>query len=143
MQNHRACRQHSLPDEEALRAGELSEEEEEEDQEETGEDSGSQDGSGKEQQQSPKAVVRRAVLLLLAGTVLCAVFSDPVVDAVAAFSKVRCCESFRLKFLPELSEPSCGLCSQLCSHVCSFIETSLALLPCRYWLCQHSGEATK
>ena len=83
-----ACRRHSLPDEEALQAGEVTEDEDE-DQEEDEEGSGGQDGGGKEQRQSPKAIVRKAALLLLAGTSLCAVFSDPVVDAVTAFSKVR------------------------------------------------------
>ena len=35
-----------------------------------------------------KKLVTKAVLMLLAGTIVCAVFSDPMVDAVSNFSKV-------------------------------------------------------
>lgn len=38
---------------------------------------------------SRRDIVTQAVLLMLAGTVVCALFSDPLVEAVSSFSKVR------------------------------------------------------
>ena len=37
---------------------------------------------------SHKKLVTKAVLMLLAGTIVCAVFSDPLVDALTNFSTV-------------------------------------------------------
>lgn len=76
-------------------AAEAEEEEEDEDKAEAAaEDKGQgEGGSGSQQGQPPatgkgKSVVQRAALLLLAGTAVCAVISDPMVEAVSSFSKV-------------------------------------------------------
>ena len=66
--------------------GEDGEEEENAEGEEE-EDAQSED----EQKGSPThaQIIRKAALMLLAGTLVCAVVSDPMVDAVSSFSKVR------------------------------------------------------
>lgn len=49
---------------------------------------------------SPKKLVTRAVLMLLAGTIVCAVFSDPLVDALTNFSTVSgLCRVWRMHAL--------------------------------------------
>lgn len=42
------------------------------------------------EEMTTKKLVTKAVLMLLAGTIVCAVFSDPMVDAVSNFSTVSC-----------------------------------------------------
>ena len=59
-------------------------EEEEDDAEDEAEDE-----KNEKEAMSTKKLVTKAVLMLLAGTIVCAVISDPMVDAVSNFSKVR------------------------------------------------------
>ena len=61
-------------------------EEEEDDAEDEAEDE-----KNEKEQMSTKKLVTKAVLMLLAGTIVCAVISDPMVDAVSNFSKVCSC----------------------------------------------------
>lgn len=69
----------------------------EETEEEGGED-GSDSGNGSEKgDQAPpthRAIITKAAVKLLLGTALCALFSDPMVEAVSGFSKVGgvCCD---------------------------------------------------
>lgn len=71
-------------EEDALHEAQQGEEEDNDEEAQEEEKSG-----GDKEQRSPKAVVRKAAALLVAGTALCALFSDPVVEAVSAFSKAR------------------------------------------------------
>jgi hypothetical protein len=64
--------------------GRENEEEDDEDEEE-GEDA---EHLGREPQTAGQ-IGRQAVLKLLAGTAVCAFFSDPMVDSVSSFSEVR------------------------------------------------------
>ena len=69
-------------------------EEEEDDAEDEAEDE-----KKEKEAMTTKKLVTKAVLMLLAGTIVCAVISDPMVDAVSNFSKVcsrpvrDCCTS--------------------------------------------------
>ena len=73
-----ACR--DLPE-----SGQNSEEEEDDAEDEA------EDEKKDKEAMTTRKLVTRAVLMLLAGTVVCAVISDPMVDAVSNFSKVRSC----------------------------------------------------
>ena len=70
-----------------------------EDAEEDGEDDdeGSEENNSSKEPSTPAGIIKKAVLLLLLGTLLCAVFSDPMVDAISAFSKV--CASYLSQLL--------------------------------------------
>ena len=84
-----------------------SEEEEEDDAEDEAEDE-----KKEKEAMTTKKLVTKAVLMLLAGTIVCAVISDPMVDAVSNFSKVCSC-SVRDCSISSLSHhgmPACALC---------------------------------
>lgn len=61
-----------------------------EEEEEDAEDEAEDEKKDKEAM-STKKLVTKSVLMLLAGTIVCAVISDPMVDAVSNFSKVCSC----------------------------------------------------
>ena len=61
-----------------------------EDEEQDGDKDAESDDEPREQP-SHAQIIRKASLMLLAGTIVCAIVSDPMVDAVSSFSKVRCC----------------------------------------------------
>ena len=73
-----ACRE--LPE-----SGQNSEEEEEDAEDEA------EDEKKDKEAMTTRKLVTKAVLMLLAGTIVCAVISDPMVDAVSNFSKVCTC----------------------------------------------------
>ena len=60
-------------------------------------------------------IIRKAVLLLIMGTIITAVFADPLVDAVTAFSTSSQIPSFFISFvlLPLASSASDGISSLL------------------------------
>ncbi len=66
-----------------------------EEEEEDAEDEAEDEKKDKEAM-STKKLVTKAVLMLLAGTIVCAVISDPMVDAVSNFSKVCSCSQMSL-----------------------------------------------
>ncbi|CAL8462752.1 g2285 [Coccomyxa elongata] len=47
---------------------------------------------------TPRAIIRKAAILLLIGTAACALFSDPMVEAVSAFSKASGIPAFYVAF---------------------------------------------
>jgi hypothetical protein len=59
------------------------------DQEQEEEEDPEEEGKEHKEPLTPGQIARKAILLLIAGTAVCAFFSDPMVDAVSAFSKVR------------------------------------------------------
>jgi len=67
----------------ATEPGETSGEDEEDDAEDDAEDE-----KKDKEAMTRKKLITKAVLMLLAGTIVCAVFSDPMVDAVSNFSTV-------------------------------------------------------
>ncbi|CAL5223152.1 g5620 [Coccomyxa viridis] len=71
-----------------------SEEEEEEDAEDEAEDE-----KKDKEAMSTKKLVTKSVLMLLAGTIVCAVISDPMVDAVSNFSKASKIPAFYVAFV--------------------------------------------
>lgn len=103
-----------------MEAAETSEEDEEDAEEEA------EDEKKDEEAISTKRLVTKAVLMLLAGTIVCAVFSDPMVDAVSNFSTVSIFlahpsspPSFLWPTSRLLGQCSCGrwaLLSALCSQ---------------------------
>ena len=54
-----------------------------------------------------KKLITKAVLMLLAGTIVCAVFSDPMVDAVSNFSTVGQSDKSSVLYL-NLPRSSCA-----------------------------------
>ena len=82
-----SCRDNSEPTTEASEEAEDDAEDEEEDEKKD------------KEAMTTKKLVTKAVLMLLAGTIVCAVVSDPMVDAVSNFSTVRTCP--RLIWSPE------------------------------------------
>ncbi len=66
-------------------------EDEEEADEDEDEDQGNDEDKSDENEKAPptpRGIIRKAAILLLIGTAACALFSDPMVEAVSAFSKV-------------------------------------------------------
>ena len=83
---------------------------------------------------SPKKLVTKAVLMLLAGTIVCAVFSDPLVDALTNFSTVSgLCRVWRSRALMGcecISDPP--LLLQAAQHWAQIIALLTSSAPCRH-----------
>ncbi len=65
------------------------EEQQEEEDEEAKEDEEDEEEDENKPEPSPRQIGMKAVFLLVVGTAGCAILSDPLVDAVSNFSKVR------------------------------------------------------
>ena len=79
---HPSCQSPLLGTCRATEPGETSEEDEDDAEDEA------EDEKKDKEAMTRKKLITKAVLMLLAGTAVCAVFSDPMVDAVSNFSTV-------------------------------------------------------
>lgn len=86
----------------ATEPGETSGEDEEDDAEDDAEDE-----KKDKEAMTRKKLITKAVLMLLAGTIVCAVFSDPMVDAVSNFSTVGQSDKSSVLYL-NLPRSSCA-----------------------------------
>ncbi|EIE26168.1 hypothetical protein COCSUDRAFT_61158 [Coccomyxa subellipsoidea C-169] len=85
-------RHHFTEDEEAAEAAD-------EDADEDGSDDDNGDaGDGAKEPPTPRAIISKAAVKLLIGTAACALFSDPMVEAVSGFSKASGIPAFYVAF---------------------------------------------